>query len=400
MSIGGIARDATLFGVICFLPTFRLLYEKCRILFILMAVFALWCGFLIASGWETVAQAFGGVRLLACLGSASVAVVLLRLKATKALLPAIIVAGTLCAGLGIADVATNGEVLDELGYREDYGTLDAGRILVRDEGGSRRAGGGISDALDYGYLMGLFTLVFAQLAFRYKSNWARASFVVLTIVCAVSVLLSVTRGAFMALALASLVLAGRRWTHLLGVLAALGLISTLGVIIFPDLADALDRRLVHVDNTTQTSNNDRMTMAQEAIGIIATRPLGVGLGSQGSSASRYAGSGVRPIETDWAVLALALEAGWPGVLLFLSIVLVALFEIYAASGRESLFYVLAFGVYWFFSAQFSNAMINSVNGIMFWLILVSALRTKPGLVAAEIAPSTVEAKMVPALARS
>ena len=249
----------------------------------------------------------------------------------------------IAAGLGILDTATHGTIVTDLGFRRDYSGVEGSEnILIAGASsafqGYVRASGGISNALVFGYLMAAIA-VFATWMLEQtviRSGWAtRGAFVYLAlgVVAGVACIESLTRGAIGALVVGLLLLVVLRRSRpiLVGSVATVVLAFSLawlgsgfippqaaGSPPAPTLIDIVGSRVTSSDTTSQVSSTMRLDQVRAGLASLAARPIGNGLGTEGSASTRI-GEGERNLAPDVYLLEVALQTGVVGIILYATI---------------------------------------------------------------------------------
>jgi hypothetical protein len=248
--------------------------------------------------------------------------------------------GFVAAVLGILDTITGGGIVTSLGYRRDYSGVEGGaRLLIAGVPaafqGYVRASGGISNALVFGYLMSAIAVFATWMLERsvVRSGWrsgAALVYVALGILAGVACIDSLTRGAMVALLVGLLLLVALRRSRPILV----GAVSTMAVALLlswtgpgsgsaetpnrsamPGFLQAVRMRITSSDLTSQESNSLRMDQLQRGLQRLAQRPMGTGLGTEGSASTR-AGRAQSDVARDIFVLIVALQTGIVGAGLY------------------------------------------------------------------------------------
>ncbi len=158
--------------------------------------------------------------------------------------------------------------------------VSGGGAVVSAGGTYGRASAGIPDPNYYGGYLQLAAVPVLALAVVLKGR-ARALALACVAACSAGIVLSLSRGATLALFLAgALVLMAwsrsRRLTVVAGVAALAGLAANLGPLLSSPLAQSVGARLASSGDVG--SNNDRITLWRFALKLIVDHPLGVGSG--------------------------------------------------------------------------------------------------------------------------
>jgi hypothetical protein len=308
--------------------------------FLPFAAFAIWVVLLIIPSPAKVPAILAARNLLLypMVGFATYVLVTRRCLNVKVLFGTLTAFGFIAAGLGILDTATHGGIVTSLGYRRDYAGVEgnAKRLIAGASAafqGYVRASGGISNALVFGYLMAAMAVFATWMLERavIRSGWrsgAAMAYAVLGIVAGLACIDSLTRGALVALVLGMFLLVVLRRSRPV----LLGALSTVILSIFlawagsaplsaavpgqaagPGLLDVVGTRVTSSDPTSQESSSLRLDEIHQGLDSLAARPMGNGLGTEGSASVRAAQLGVAP---DVFVLIVALQTGIVGLALY------------------------------------------------------------------------------------
>jgi hypothetical protein len=276
----------------------------------------------------------------------------------NALLGTLTVFGFIAAGLGILDTATDGAIVTSLGYSRDYSGVEGSenRLISGTFGafqGYVRASGGISNSLVFGYLMAAMVVFAVWMLDRVVSRsgwrtWATVVYLSLGILAGMACIESLTRGALIALALGLVMLVVIRRNRPILV----GAVSTVAMAFFltwastggistpppveatvpgqapapsqsaapspaedPGLLGAVGTRVTSSDPTSLESSSLRLEQLRLGLESLAARPMGNGLGTEGSASTRAATPGVN-LAPDVFVLIVALQTGVVGIALY------------------------------------------------------------------------------------
>lgn len=308
--------------------------------FLPFAAFAIWVVLLLVPSPAKVPAILAARNLLLypMVGFATYVLVTRRWLDVRVLLGTLSVFGFIVAALGILDTATHGGIVTSLGYRRDYAGVEgtSNRLIAGASAafqGYVRASGGISNALVFGYLMAAMAVFATWMLERAvtRSGWrSRAGliYVALGIVAGLACVDSLTRGALIALVVGLLLLVVLRRSRpvLLGALSTVILSLFLawagsvplsaavpGQAAGPGLLDVVGTRVTSSDPTSQESSSLRVDEVRLGLESLAARPMGNGLGTEGSASNRAAQLGIAP---DVFVLIVALQTGIVGTGLY------------------------------------------------------------------------------------
>ncbi len=334
--------------------------------FLPFAALAAWVLMLVLPSPATVPAILAARNLLlyTMVGFAAYVLVARRSLSIGVLLGTLAAVGFIAAVLGILDTVTHGEVVASLGYRRDYSGVEgsAGRLIAGASAafqGYVRASGGISNALVFGYLMAAFAVFATWMVERAvaRSGWgsrAALTHLALGIVAGVACVASLTRGAMIALVFGLLVLVILRRSRPILV----GAISTVALALFltwagsgyvstqspdqatvpgqtaapsqgpgpgqtaaasastgPGLLGTVGTRVTSSDPSSQESSTMRLEQARRGIDSLAVRPMGNGLGTEGSASTRAPRQNA-DLAPDIFVLIVALQTGIIGAVLY------------------------------------------------------------------------------------
>jgi len=278
--------------------------------------------------------AIRGITLYVAAGIAAFALVERGRVSGQALGDRTLVLGLVACAIGILDSATHGAILDVLGYDPNYANV-GGLAPVGEQTeffGHDRASGGVTNAVTFAYLA---AIVAAYALYRLLHDRGRRGRRVLALEASAVVaggaacLLSLTRGALIALVLGVVVIViaapPSRWR--VAALAAGGALVAAFLIVAgaTGLGSVLEQRLTSGDLASQLSSEERQSELEYGLDVLERHPLGVGLGSFGKAASRYAE--LRASEVSYEIqhiplLGLAFQLGVVGVAGLLAILLV------------------------------------------------------------------------------
>jgi hypothetical protein len=356
--VGAIVRDGVAIAFVCFAGAI-LLRERsgwsreslvriasprsdaaAGLAFLPFAAFAIWVALLLVPSPAKVPAVLAARNLLLypMVGFATYVLVTRRCLDVKVLLGTLGVFGFIAATLGILDTATHGGIVTSLGYRRDYAGVEgtANRLIAGASAafqGYVRASGGISNALVFGYLMAAMAVFATWMLERavVRSGWrsgAALAYAALGIVAGVACIDSITRGALIALVLGMFLLVVLRRSRpvLLGALSTVILSLFLawaasvplsaavpGQAAGPGLLDVVGTRVTSSDTSSQASSGLRLDQVRLGLKSLAARPMGNGLGTEGSASNRAAQLG---IATDNFILIVALQTGIIGAGLY------------------------------------------------------------------------------------
>ncbi|HEY3412065.1 MAG TPA: O-antigen ligase family protein [Armatimonadota bacterium] len=323
------------------------------------ALFATWVLVLVPISPALVPAILGARNLLlyVLVGFATYALVSRRALRSGVVLGVFTAFGFIAASLGILDTLTNGDLVVALGYRRDYSgvTGSENRLIAGASAlfeGYVRASGGISNALVFGYLMAAIAVFGTWMLDRAvrQSGWRSiggAVYLALAILATMACIESLTRGAIVALAVGqlTLVVVRRRRPIAVGALTAVGVALLLtwatqgGLSNNPsggavpiqaaqgsqtpassqpddsDILGTLGTRITSGDPSSQESSSLRLDQFRRGLESLRARPMGNGLGSEGSASTRAPTPGA-DLTPDVFVMIVALQTGIVGAVLY------------------------------------------------------------------------------------
>jgi O-antigen ligase len=273
------------------------------------------------------------------------------------------------AVLGILDVATKGDILLKLGYKPDYAGGDLYNLVV-EYLGIRRASGGLSDALNYGYTMALFAIFILYRLLKYPLPKSSKIISCLLIgALSMATILSLTRGAIIVLALGFLIFAFTYGSIKLKIVLVSLIFIGSAIIASSEYGELLYVRFADQEKISAESTQGRITMAEKSIDSISINPLGVGLGTQGAG-TKFLNDDTR-INTDNYFLWIAVESGVIGLLLLLLTLVANLFICFKCMKKDkpSCIYFFILVITFILAATLSSAPISPLYAIFFWIII-------------------------------
>lgn len=271
------------------------------------------------------------------------------------------------ATIGIVDVLTDGNFTLILGFNPEYNEQVA--MMVRQHLGITRANAGIADALNYGYLMALATLFLIYKSKSYLSRsahriWFRFGAVLTSVAC----VLSLTRGAILALAISTFFYGLRRAP----IFTVCALFMSAGVVnIYAtefEVGRLLLDRFTESDSGSKISSQERVNAVDIALDMLSNKPFGIGLGTQGAATS-YQSIDQR-VATDNTFFWAALEIGLFGVMAYFFSYVYTVRYFYART--ENLNYrsfLSGCAILLAVACLLSSAPVSPTFAIFYWLIL-------------------------------
>jgi hypothetical protein len=343
--------------------------------FLLALIFLIWVAAAIANGDNPFMALYASKNLILYVAVAAAAFAMLERGHLngRAIGLAILVYGLMAALLGILDSLTNGRILDLLGYNPNYAGISNLLIIGEDAPflGYDRASGGTTNAVGFGYLMALLA-VYA--GYRWVTNTSRHSFTAwleLTVLSAATVacILSLTRGAFLALAAGMLILLIVSPTRPRAVLLVLGIAVLVVGLGYAGYQEVLTTRITAADAASQRSSEIRIEQFWDGVRTLEANLFGTGLGTEGFAASRF-GIDER-IVWDQFFLVVALQVGIPGALAVVAMLGVLLRAALRSIRREGTLLACLLVVF-LFSAMLSSQADNPVYAVPVWLLIALA----------------------------
>lgn len=274
----------------------------------------------------------------------------------------IFLVGFVAASLGVLDVLTDGLILNILGYDPNYTGSEYFKP-VSSYLGFVRATGGISDALNFGYLMATLSfIVLFQMIYKNKSFWINVFYFILFILSFSAMVLSMTRGAFLVfffgvflILFFDLNFKNRIILLILSLLICVLFIQT-------EYGQAMIVRFFGNEQHSVSSSNYRIYMAMDSFKALFDNPLGIGLGTQGAG-MKFLSEDTR-VNTDNYFFYVMLEVGILGFILVFLMNLVQFYLVRKSSHRY-MFLFMFFG--YFICGALSSALISPVLSIFYWI---------------------------------
>lgn len=258
--------------------------------------------------------------------------------------------------VGILDVILDGNLILALGYNPNYGGEDF--FLITSYNDTVRANAGIADALAFGYLMVVGVIYFLS---RYDQVGFNTNGFGLAL-CTLAVVLSLTRGAMIAMFIVYLIFffSVRR----LLLLFAAGLLCFVMLYNSP-YNELLLGRFTDADEASETSTLLRLVMALNSIDFLSENPMGIGIGTQGSGSTLTDDN--NRLNTDNYFFHVLLELG----LVFGAWFLLFLYKQFSYAARRvgSGKVVASYAVLFIASAALSSSIAFATLGGFFWFTL-------------------------------
>lgn len=269
---------------------------------------------------------------------------------------------------GILDFSTGGEFPKLLGFNPAYNDLVS--MMVRKHLGITRANAGVSDALNYGYLMALSALYASYLLDKVQGRIHVIAWL-LVLTSSVACVLSMTRGAIIALFIVLFIkmfIRAPLKTLLISVLFTIVLISYAST---TEYGQIVIDRFTEKDAGSERSSNERVNAVLRSISAISENPvLGVGLGTQGAP-SVLEDVDLR-ISTDNSFFWILLDTGVFGFCLIMSSYIMTFkYLIKKADCRYYKKFVLLSLILLIVAALLSSAPVSPTFALCFWVILAS-----------------------------
>ena len=258
--------------------------------------------------------------------------------------------------IGVLDVILEGNLILALGYNPNYGGEDF--FLITSYNDTVRANAGIGDALAFGYLMVVGVIYFLSRKNRVGFNINGLGLGL----CTLAAVLSLTRGAMIAMFIVYLIFFFSPRRLLLLLAAGLLLFALLYNSPYNEL---LLGRFTDSDEASETSSLLRLVMALNSIDFLAENPMGIGIGTQGSG-STLSDDSIR-LNTDNYFFHIFLELG----VAFGAWFIFFLYKQFAYAARRvgSGKIVAAYVVLFVVSAALSSSIAFATLGGFFWFTL-------------------------------
>lgn len=260
------------------------------------------------------------------------------------------------SSIAIIDVFTKGEMTLLLGYDPNYG--GEGFSLITTYYETVRANGGFADALAFGYLMVLGFIFFTHKVINKKPELI---YILGIFLCTLATILSLTRGAMIALAVAAMLYALSSRHKILITTAAL--IPIIFVLSF-GYSEMLSGRFYDTDEGSKSSSLMRLEMAKNAMEFLSSNPMGQGPGTQG--AGNVLSAEDRRINTDNFLFHGLIELGFLGGILFFAFIALQLLYIRRHTQDKAAAYSLI--MLFIISSALSSSLQSATLSLMFWTI--------------------------------
>lgn len=262
--------------------------------------------------------------------------------------------------IAIIDVITGGTFTLLLGYNPNYGGDNFS--LINRYYNLVRANGGFADALAFGYLMAIAYIFFIYNIYsKYGSKYLNSLGALLASVACV---MSITRGAIIALAISTLIFIFR--SNLLVKISSVffAFLILIGISL-SSYSDVFVGRFTDSDKGSKVSTTLRYDMALKSADFLAEHPFGEGLGSQGAGSTLS--TTTERINTDNFIFHSLLEAGVFGGVMFQLLVMYQFRVFYKYSKGARRFFFALFSLYWL-SAAVSSSLQAGILSVLFWVV--------------------------------
>lgn len=369
-SLGSVIRDAIFFTLLFY--TIAIYYKNKHIkmpLFVhITMLFLLYiCALIFFS--ESILIGILGLRNI--IFFSIIVVVILSLKSFNAyriLNNSIILLAFILSIFGILDYFTLGEFPLSLGFDPTYN--DQVAMMVRHHLGIVRANGGITDALNYGYLMVLMYIYILLL----KSKNVNKNIILnlLIFLCALAVILSLTRGAILALfivTLISLMVSNLKMIIIIPILLFFIGYGLSSLEDFQFITEMLTDRFLENDKGSSISTLERMNAWDRSLILFLNNPLlPLGLGTQGA-ATAYTAIDNR-VATDNSFFWILLETGFIGIVLIIMIFCLIFIKAFLLSkGKNDRIFVINMYILLVIAGWLSSAPMSPTFAIAFWMFI-------------------------------
>lgn len=269
---------------------------------------------------------------------------------------------------GILDFSTGGEFPKLLGFNPAYNDLVS--MMVRKHLGITRANAGVSDALNYGYLMAFSALYASYLMDNVQERMHKVAWL-LMVASSVACILSMTRGAIIALLMVMFLKMFIKAPVKTLLISSFFLMALMSYASTTEYGRIVLDRFTEKDAGSESSSNERVNMVFKSLSAISENPiLGVGLGSQG--APNVAEDIDLRIATDNSFFWILLDTGVFGFCLIMSsYALTFIYLIKKAATRHYKKFVLLSLILLVIAALLSSAPVSPTFALCFWVILAS-----------------------------
>lgn len=270
---------------------------------------------------------------------------------------------------GILDFSSGGEFPKLLGFNPAYNDLVS--MMVRKHLGITRANAGVSDALNYGYLMAFSALYASYLLDNVQGRMHKAAAWLLMVASSVACILSMTRGAIIALLVVMFVKMFIKAPVKTLLISSLFLITLMSYASTTEYGQIVIDRFTEKDAGSETSSNERVNMIFNSLNAISENPfLGVGLGTQG--APNVAEDIDLRISTDNSFFWILLDTGVLGFcLIMFSYFMTFRYLIKNAGSKYYKKFVLLSLILLIIAALLSSAPVSPTFALCFWVIITS-----------------------------
>lgn len=269
---------------------------------------------------------------------------------------------------GILDFLSGGSFPELLGFNPAYNDLVS--MMVRKHLGITRANAGVSDALNYGYLMA-FTALYGVYLLDIEVGRVRRILWLLVTMSSVACVLSMTRGAIIALFIIIFLKMFIKTPLKTVLISVLFFISIISYALTTEYGQVVIDRFTERDPGSESSSNERINAALKSFSAISENPLlGLGLGTQGAP-TLFEDVDLR-IATDNSFLWILLDTGIIGfILIILSYFSTFIFLLKKSWNRCYKKFVLLSLILLIISALLSSAPVSPTFSLCFWIILTT-----------------------------
>lgn len=269
---------------------------------------------------------------------------------------------------GILDFLSGGSFPELLGFNPAYNDLVS--MMVRKHLGITRANAGVSDALNYGYLMA-FTALYGVYLLDIEVGRGRRLLWLLVIASSVACVLSMTRGAIIALFLIIFIKMFIKTPFKTVLISFIFFTAIISYALTTEYGQVVIDRFTERDPGSESSSNERINAALKSFSAISENPLlGVGLGTQGAP-TLFEDVDLR-IATDNSFLWILLDTGIIGfMLIMLSYFSIFTFLLRKTWSRCYQKFVLLSLLLLIISAILSSAPVSPTFSLCFWIILTA-----------------------------
>jgi O-antigen ligase len=310
--------------------------------------------------------------------------ILLRPQSLRRVVTAVAAGAAIVLGFALLQVTVlPDDVLSRLGYSDDtitpFTTIDRNPEFVR-----------INSTLRGPNPLGALAVVYAALAVAYLigkyaslSVRRRSALLIGIAVSAVVLFASFSRsayGAFVAALTTVAVLARKPSRRMMAIAGSMAVVATVGLLLVSS-SDWFSNVILHEDpesSVESKSNAEHMSSLANGAERVLAQPFGAGVGSTGS-ASMYDGSPSNDFIIENYYFFIAHESGWIGLVVFLGLFGVVLYELYRRRASWLALGVLGSGIGLGLIGLLLPVWADETVALIWWALAGGAIATKTGI---------------------